>query len=132
MINFFARLRPIGESGMARRLRLVDRDRQLRASPDETFSAFHPRLVDGGRIEAFRREKFKRAVLTLQIDRAHLGDHDAGDLANDAIELLLALAAFSHDLAQPAHDDAERSLARKGSRIITAPHYHYRANHPIC
>ena len=117
---------------MARRLRLVDRDGQLRASPDETFSALHPRLVDGRGIEAFRREKLERAVLALQVDRAHLGDHDAGDLANDAIELLLALAALGHDLAQPAHDDAERGLARKGSRIVTTPHYHYRASHPTC
>ncbi len=131
MVDFFARLRPVGERRMARRLGLVDGHAQLRAPPDKAFPALHPRRMYRRGVEALGREKLERAVLALQIDRAHFRDHHAGDLAHDAIKLLLPLAAVGHDLAQPAHDDAKRGLARKGSWVV-APRYHYRAKRPTC
>jgi hypothetical protein len=68
--------------------------------------------VNGRRIEALGCEEFQRSVLALQIDRADLSNHDTRDLPYDAVEFLLALSAIGHDLAQAAHDDAERGFAR--------------------
>ena len=47
------------------------RGRPTRPSP------FHPRMVDGRRIQTFGREKLERTVLALQVDRAYFGHHHA-------------------------------------------------------
>jgi hypothetical protein len=52
----------------------------------------------------------ERAVLALEVDRAHLGHHQAGDLANDPVEPRLAVRRLGHDLPQPPQDDAQRRL----------------------
>ena len=39
MIDLFARLRPVGERRMARRVGLVDGDAEFGAAPDEAFAA---------------------------------------------------------------------------------------------
>ena len=42
--------------------------------------------------------------------------------------VILAIGGLGHDLAQAAHDDAERRLARKQSWIFAAPRNHVLAN----
>ena len=95
---------------MVLRVRLVDRHGQLGAAPDQTLAALHEGVVHGARVEALGGEQLERAVLALEVDRAHLGHHQAGDLAHDLVEPRLAVGRLGHDLPQAAHDDAQRRL----------------------
>ena len=103
---------------MALGVRLVDGHVELGAAPDEALAALQPRVVHGGDLEALGGEQLERAVLALQVDGADLGHHEAGDLAHDLVEARLAVARLGHDLAQPAHEHAQRRnpLARPEAR----------------
>ena len=95
---------------MVLRVRLVDRHGELGAAPDQPLAALHEGVVHGARVEAFGGEQLERAVLALEVDRAHLGHHQAGDLAHDPVEPGLAVRRLGHDLPQPPQDDAQRGL----------------------
>ena len=69
---------------MVLRVGLVDGHGQLGAAPDQPLAALHEGVVHGAGIEALGGEQLERAVLALEVDRAHLGHHQAGDLAHDA------------------------------------------------
>jgi len=124
MIDFLARLRPVGERRVLGRVRLVDRHAELGAPANEALALLEHRGVDRGRVEALAREQLERAVLAAQIDRAHVGDHDAGDLAHDLVETLLPVGRFAHDVAQPAHDDTQRRLGGHHTGLIAASRMH--------
>ena len=121
VVDLLARLRPVGERRVARRLRLVDRDVELGAAADEAFAALHARRVHGARVETFAGEQLERAVLPLEVDRADLGDHDAGDLLDDLVEARLAVIEFGHDLAQTPHDHTQRRLGCHHSWLVASP-----------
>ena len=95
---------------MVLRVRLVDGHGQLGAAPDQALAALHEGVVHGAGVEAFGGEQLERAVLALEVDGAHLGHHQAGDLAHDLVEPGLAVRRLGHDLPQPPHDDAQRRL----------------------
>ena len=95
---------------MVLRVRLVDGHGQLGAAADQALAALQQRVVHGAGVEAFGGEQLERAVLALEVDGAHLGHHQAGDLAHDLVEPGLAVGRLGHDLPQPAHDDAQRRL----------------------
>jgi hypothetical protein len=82
-------------------------------------------------VQTFRGEQLERAVLPFQVNRADLGDHDAADLADDPIELFLAVVLFGHDFAEAAHDHPERRFARENSDIVASRH-HGSANRTAC
>ena len=71
---------------MLGRVGLVDRHGELGAAADEAFAAFQHGVVHGRRLQALAREQLQRAVLALEIDRADVGHHDAGDLVHDPVE----------------------------------------------
>ncbi len=112
VVDLLARLGAIGEGWMVLRVRLVDGHRQLGAAPDQTLAPLQQRVVDGAGIEAFSGKQLERAVLALEVDGGHLGDHQTGDLAHDLVEPRLPVGRLGHDLPQPAHDDAQRRLGR--------------------
>ena len=112
MVGLLARLGAIGEGWMVLRVRLVDGHSQLGTAPDQTLAPLQQRVVDGTGIEAFSGKQLERAVLALEVDRGHLGDHQTGDLAHDLVEPRLPIGRLGHDLPQPAHDDAQRRFGR--------------------
>jgi hypothetical protein len=120
MIDLLARLGAVGEGRMVLRVRLVDGNGQLGAAADQTLAALHEGVVHGAGIEALGGEQLERAVLALEIDGAHLGDHQTGDLAHDLVEPGLAVRRLAHDLPEAAHDDAERRLRGSDPRCISA------------
>ena len=126
MIDLLARLGAVGEGRMVLRVRLVDGHGQLGAAADQTFAALHEGVVHGARIEAFGGEQLERAVLALQVDGAHLGHHQTGDLAHDLVEPGLTVRRLGHDLPEAAHDDAERRLRGIDPRCISASVRHQR------
>gem|GEM_PF-6685048 len=71
---------------MLLRIGLVDGYRQLGATADQSLAPLQASVVHRLLLEAFRREQFERSVLPLQVDRADLGHHQAGDLAHDLVE----------------------------------------------
>ena len=95
-------------------------DAELGAAADEALAALHARVVHGAGVEAFGGEQLERAVLALEVDRADLGDHEAGDLAHDLVEPRLAVDRLGHDLAQTPHDDAQRRLGGHDSGLVAA------------
>ena len=121
VIDLLARFRPIGERRVARRLRLVDGDVELGAAADEAFAALHARRVHGARVEAFAGEQLERAVLPLEVDRADLGHHHAGDLLDDLVEPRLPVIGLGHDLAQTPHDHTQRRLGCHHSWLVASP-----------
>ena len=115
MIDLLARLRPVGERRVARGLGLVDGDVELGAAADEAFAALHARRVHGARVEAFAGEQLERAVLPLEVDRADLGDHHAGDLLDDLVEARLPVTSSSDMISR-----RRRMITRSaGSDVIT-------------
>ena len=72
-------------------------------------------------IEAFGGEQLQRAVLALQVDRAHFGHHHARDLLHDLVEPGLAIARLGHDLTQAPHDHTQCRFTRHDSWLVTAP-----------
>ena len=126
VVDFLARFGPIGESRMVLRVRLVDGHGQLGTAPDQTLTPLEQRVVHGAGIEALGGEQLQRAVMALQVDGGHLGDHQAGDLAHDLVEAGLAVGRLGHDLPQPAHDDAQRRLGRSDPGFPA-----YLLHHPI-
>jgi hypothetical protein len=84
------------------------------------------KVLCGDRIEAFGGEQLERPVLALEIDRAHLGHHQAGDLAHDLVEPGLAVRRLGHDLPEAPQDDAQRRLRGREPRGISASVLHRR------
>ncbi len=106
MIDLFAGFRQVAEGRMRLRVGKVER---LGGSGDRADEALpHPQLrkVDGVLVQTFGGVKFEHAVGAQHIDRAHLGHHVAGDLANDPVEPLLRLKRLRHQLAQPLEQNA--------------------------
>ena len=77
VIHLLAGFRPVGERRMVLRIGLVDRNGKLGAAADQALAALHAGIVHRVRIEPLGGEQLERAVLALEIDRAHLGDHQA-------------------------------------------------------
>ncbi len=109
---------------MLRRVRLVDGDVEFGAAADEPFATLQPRVVHRVGIEALAGEELETAILTLQIDRADLGDHDAGDLMHDAVEAYLAVTGLGHDLPKTPHDHAQRRLGSHDSGLVASSRLH--------
>ena len=91
---------------MASRLGQIDGLGLLGNEAHEPFAALHVCVVDGLGVEALGGIELERAVLAADIDRGDLGDHLAGDLADDAIEPRLAAPGLRHNLAQPPDEQA--------------------------
>ena len=105
---------------MRLRFRQIDEFAVLRDAPDQAFAALHMRAVDGLLAQAFGGKQLERAILALEIDRAHLGHHVAGHLMHDLVEAGLSVRRLGHDLAQPAHDDAQAGAGRTGPYLIAS------------
>ena len=118
VVDLLARFRPIGESRVVLRLRLIDRHSELGAAPDQTFAPLHECVVHRRRIEPLGCEQLEAAVLAPQIDGAHLGHHQAGDLAHDLVEPALAVAGLGHDLAQAPQHGPQGRLGRSNARVL--------------
>ncbi len=121
MVDLFAGLRPVGERRVARCLRLIHRDIQLGAAADETFAALHAHGMHGAGVQTFAGEQLERAILTLEVDRADLGHHHAGDLLDDLVEARLSVTGVGHDLAQTPHDHTQRRLGCHHSWLVASP-----------
>ncbi len=92
--------------------------------PDEAFAALQHGVVHSADVQAFGGEQLERAVLALEIDRADVGDHDAGDLAHDLVEPHLPVVGFAHDIAQAPHDDTQRRLGRHHTGLVASSRNH--------
>ena len=121
MVDLFARLRSVRERGVARCLRLIHRDIQFGATADKTFAALHAHGMHGAGIQTFAGEQLEGPVLPLEVDRADFGNHHAGDLPDDLVETLLAVAGLRHDLAQAPHDHTQRRLGGHHSWLVASP-----------
>jgi hypothetical protein len=121
VVDLLAGFRTIGERRVARRLGLVHGDVQLGAAADETLATLHARVVHRVGIEAFAGKQLERAILTLEVDGADLGDHHAGDLLDDLVEPRLSVIGLGHDFAQTPHDDTQRRLGGHHSWLVTSP-----------
>ena len=126
VVDLLARLGPVGEGRVVLRVGLVDGRGLLGAASHQPLAAPQQGVVGGARVQALGGEQLKRAVLALQVDRAHLGHHQAGDLAHDLVEPGLAVGMrLGHDLPQPPHDDAQRRLAGNDGRVAAALPLHH-------
>lgn len=106
VVDFFARLRLVGEGRML--LRLGERQRlgALGDEADEAFARVHGGLMHGLAIEAFGGVKFETLVGAQHVDGADLGDHVRGDLHHDLVETRLRAHRLRADFAQPAQQKA--------------------------
>ena len=121
VVDLLAGLRSVRECRVARCLGLIHRDIQLGAAADETFTALHAHGMHGTGVQTFAGEQLERAILPLEVNRADLGHHHAGDLLDDLVETLLAVAEFGHDLAQTPHDHTQRRLGCHHSWLVASP-----------
>jgi hypothetical protein len=124
MEDLLAGLRLVGEHGV--RLRICQRQRPgMRGDvADQTLADGEPGLVHRLLLEAVRGAEFKDVAGTRQIDRAHLGDHVAGDDAHGLVEPLLAASAARHQVAQaleqPAHAAGAQACLGHAPRLLGA------------
>ena len=123
VIDFLARLRPVGEGGMMLRVGELQRLGLLRDQADQTLTRLQMRIVDGLAVEAFGGEQLERAVAALQIQRAHFGHHVRGDQHHHLVEANLGALALGHHLAQAsqqlsrgANSDGHQSQVLAGRR----------------
>ena len=115
---------------MLGRIGFVNRDVQLGAAADKAFATLQAGGVHRGGEQTFCGKEFERTILALQVERAHVGHHDAGNLAHDFVEARLAVARFGHDVPQPAHNDAQRRFRRYHAGLFASLGDHDRAHSP--
>ena len=102
VIDFLPRLGAVGEGRMKLSVGQLHRLGRRAIRPTRPSPGLQMRVVDGDRVQAFRREQFERSVAAAQVERAHLGDHVRGDQHHDLVEARLHALARGHDLAQAA------------------------------
>jgi len=99
VINFLASFRQVAESRMRLRIGEVEGLGRRRDRADEALAHLQLREMDGLFFQAFGGVKFKDAIGAQHIDRANLGNHVAGNLADNPVKALLRLQRLRHQLA---------------------------------
>jgi hypothetical protein len=103
--QILARLRLVGELGVAGRLVEVQRLDMLGDGADQAFAQAQPGDVNGLLRQAARCEQLQHAVAQ-QVDRADLALGRLADDLHDIVELRLRVGAPGHHIVQPRQDFA--------------------------
>ena len=106
IVDLFAGLRQVGEGRMRLSVGKIERPGAGRDRADEALSELQLGKVDRTRIETFGGIELEDGIGTQHIERADLGHHVLGDFAHDAVEPLLRLQRFGHELAEPSQQNA--------------------------
>ncbi len=124
VIGVFAGLRAVGEGRVRRRVRQADRLGHARHLAHQALAGAQPGGVHGLGVQALGGEQLQLAGGAAQIDGADLGDHRAGDDANDHVQPVLrrrgARAGPAQSLADLAQEDP-RSLVIAPPAGIMSP-----------
>ena len=101
LVDLLARLRLVGEGGMASGVGEVDGLGLLDHEADEAFARLHGRHMHRFARQSLGGVELEHAVVARHIDRADLG-HDVGrDQAHDPVETGLRADGLGHRFAQP-------------------------------
>ena len=106
VVNLLARLRQIGEGRMLLRVRKVQRPCAGRDRADETLAEPQLRKVNRARVQTLGGVQLEHGIGAQDVERAHLGHHVLGDVADDLVEPLLWPKRFRHELPQPSQQYA--------------------------
>ena len=133
VIGVLARLGPIGEAGVRRRVRQADGLSQPRDFAHQAFARAQAGVVNGLGVQALGGEQLELARSPAQIDGADLGHHGAGDDPHHHVQPVLRRcragarpAQRLADLAQevpwpPRHRSARRHPGSCSSGATVAP-----------
>ena len=111
LVDFFARLRLVGEGRMVLRVGQSERLGARRDQADEALVRAHRRQMHGFALQALGGEQLQRAVGPRDIERAHLGHHIGGDQDDDSVEPRLRGDGLRHDLAKPSQQKTRSARA---------------------
>ena len=121
LIGVFTGFRPVGEVGMAGRIRERKRPSVGGDFTHNTFADPQPRLVHRLWIEADSRKKLEHLARAHQVAGTDLGDHFGCDQADDLVQPLLCRAGAGHEIAQP-RQQAARTVGAGRRRISPSSH----------
>ncbi len=117
--RILARLRPVGELGMALRVGEIERLGRARDLAHQAFAEREAGLVHGRRVQAFGGEELERLVGRHEIDRAHLGHHVRGDDLDHAVEARLRADGLGHQLAHAPQENSRACSAGHSTSTIS-------------
>jgi len=123
-ICLLAGLWHVAKAGGGGRVIGVDDLARPRDAPDKPLPQPQPDQVHGFGPQPLRGAKFKRGLVTKQVDRAHLGVHFLGNEARDPVQPRLPAALLCHDRAKPAEHLAAvgpERLAHRGCPPFSWP-----------
>ncbi len=109
------RLRSISEIRMRLGVGQGERPCGRRDRPNETFANAQPRAVNRFRAQPLGGKQFEDLARPHDIDRADFGHHLHGDDLNNPVEAVLGASRSCHDVAESAHEAANR--AETSSRV---------------
>ncbi len=99
-VGILAGFRTIREMRVGRRVGQIHRFSGFRHHADQALAFAHPRIMDGGAVEAFGGEQFQHLAGTAQIDGTDFRHHVGSDDADQFVQAHLGGGLLRHDLAQ--------------------------------
>ena len=101
LIDFFARFRLVGEGRMGLSMGEIERFGPLGDQTDQTLARPHRGFMHGLGGQTLCGIEFERAIGAHDIERAHFGNHVAGDQCHDFVKAFLRVDGFRHHFAEP-------------------------------
>jgi hypothetical protein len=119
VVDFLAGLRQVAKTG--RGLGVIGDERlgPFGDAPDQALTDAQPGRVDRVLPQTLGGAKLQRALVALQIDRAHLGDHVVGHQMHHLVEPLLTVARPGHDSPKRAQQCSRSTLV--GGHVLPSP-----------
>ena len=122
VIGVFAGFRAVGEGRVRRRVRQADRLGHARHLAHQPLAGAQSGGVHGLGVQALGGEQLQLARGAAQIDGADLGDHRAGDDANDHVQPVLRRRGARAGPAQSLADLAQEDPRSPGHRAACRHH----------
>ncbi len=106
MIDFFTRLRQIGEGGMLLRIGKIEWACTGGNRANEALAETQLRQVHGVLVETFGGVELKHGIGAQHVKRADFRHHVGGDVAHDTVKSILRFQRLLHELAEPFQQNA--------------------------
>ena len=129
MIDFFAGFRQVFEGWMVNGLGEIEANRLPGNQAHEALAHFELGFVNRFALQTLRGIEFQQRARPHDIDRAHLGNHVAGDRRHNLVEPFLRRLLLRHHLAESTEEDTRAECGAShacssGAHALAAKMFH--------